>query len=340
MSRLLSEISVMPMANLLVIALCCLAFLYQVLDDALDDPKLTCFTLCPVNVIFLHEYYRLITSCFFHGSLMHIGMNMLTAAAVGSFLEKSYGTLRHAFTVLWGILLVPLCYVCVAWVCFTLFKIQGPMYQHSVGFSGVLFQLSVLEANLNPHSQRSVFGMFRVSSSAYPWAMLVIMQFLLPHVSFLGHLSGILVGTLQLYGVFDCILPSSACLREIENCSWIQPLSTKPNFVHAPTEDSEQRRRPGMLLESMKRFAFSGFMLCCNILETLKVFIFGYDRSQRSSEEEALTLSNTNVGVPLSVNYNRDNEIDEEDNIELQAAIAESLSPNEHLISQAKRISV
>ena len=250
---------------------------------------------------------------------MHIGMNMLTTAAIGSFLEKRYGTLRHAFTILWGILLVPTVYTFVAYILFALFEREGLMYQHSVGFSGVLFQLSVLEANLNPHSTRSVFGMFQVSSSAYPWAMLVLMQFLLPHVSFWGHLSGILVGTLQLYGVFDFLFPSDAYLREMEGWTWMQPLTRIPNFVSIPVEDTD-RRRPRMLLESIKGLAYAGCTLCSNIAETMTMCIFGYDNTNRRREGEEESFSNVS---PSSVDYDDDNQ---DDSLELQVALVESLS--------------
>ena len=47
-------------------------------------------------------------------------------------------------------------------------------------------------------------------SRLYPWALLVAMQVLIPGVSFLGHLGGILVGDLELRGFLDVLLPSPA----------------------------------------------------------------------------------------------------------------------------------
>ena len=42
----------------------------------------------------------------------------------------------------------------------------------------------------------SLFGLFRVPPHLYPWVLLLVIQLLMPGVSFLGHLSGILVGYL------------------------------------------------------------------------------------------------------------------------------------------------
>jgi rhomboid domain-containing protein 1 len=101
------------------------------------------------------------------------------------------------------------------------------MTQNCIGFSGVIFHLLVLEthhstttttnnaANDNNRT-RNVFGLFEVSSKAYPYALLVAIQFIMPHVSFLGHLSGIIIGTMQCHGVLDRLFPSYERLREWE----------------------------------------------------------------------------------------------------------------------------
>ena len=68
---------------------------------------------------------------------------------------------------------------------------------NSVGFSGVLFSLAVQESYLAGTTSRSLFGMVNVPSKYYPWAMLVVMQVLMPNVSFVGHLCGLLIGFLH-----------------------------------------------------------------------------------------------------------------------------------------------
>lgn len=40
----------------------------------------------------------------------------------------------------------------------------------------------------------SIFGLFSVPTWAFPWALLVIWQLLVPRASLLGHLTGLLVG--------------------------------------------------------------------------------------------------------------------------------------------------
>ena len=67
------------------------------------------------------------------------------------------------------------------------------MHQCAVGLSGVLFGLVVIDCHLSTSESRSIFGLFTVPARLYPWALLAVWTFLVPHASFLGHLSGALV---------------------------------------------------------------------------------------------------------------------------------------------------
>lgn len=61
------------------------------------------------------------------------------------------------------------------------------------GFSGVLFGLIVVETAQSGAPTCSILGLFSVPSPYFPWALLVFWQLLMPSVSFLGHLCGVLV---------------------------------------------------------------------------------------------------------------------------------------------------
>ena len=66
-------------------------------------------------------------------------------------------------------------------------------YQCAIGFSGIVFGLIVVDNNLTGATQRSIFGLFYVPAPLYPWTLLVLWQVIMPGVSFLGHLCGVLV---------------------------------------------------------------------------------------------------------------------------------------------------
>lgn len=167
MSRLNDFLRTIPPATLGVISLCCLLYAVQIVTDL----PLHAVTLCPRLVVHDSEYYRIVTSSLFHANFMHIGMNMMSTTAIGSMLEKRFGTLRMIITMLWSIILSSVIYIASALFLSVFLGFGGLMYQHSIGFSGVIFHLSVLECNLGPHASRSVFGMLDVPSSLYPWVL-------------------------------------------------------------------------------------------------------------------------------------------------------------------------
>ena len=169
MSRFNDLLRTIPPATLGVISLCCLLYMFQIVTDL----PLRAVTLCPRLVVHDNEYYRIVTSALFHANLMHIGMNCMSTLAIGSMLEKRLGTLRMIVTMLWSIFLTSVIYIASALFLNAFLGMKGLMEQHSIGFSGVIFHLSVLECNLGPHASRSVFGIFQVPSSLYPWVLYV-----------------------------------------------------------------------------------------------------------------------------------------------------------------------
>eukprot|EP00581_Thalassiosira_minuscula_P018172 CAMPEP_0183715488 /NCGR_PEP_ID=MMETSP0737-20130205/9680_1 /TAXON_ID=385413 /ORGANISM="Thalassiosira miniscula, Strain CCMP1093" /LENGTH=266 /DNA_ID=CAMNT_0025944583 /DNA_START=261 /DNA_END=1061 /DNA_ORIENTATION=+ len=199
--------------------------------------------------------------------------------AIGSMLERQIGTLTMGMTIAWGILLTSSIYVITAWMLHLIFDYEKLMIQHSVGFSGVIFQLSVLESNLNPNRMRNVFGFFTVSSKMYPWALLVILQFIMPQISFLGHLSGILVGTLQYYGCFDQLFPSNSYLQQCEGSERMASLRRQPSFVNTPDTRSWRRDGNGNNAGGVRMALLAAFasiaLYARYICETIQVCIFG-----------------------------------------------------------------
>lgn len=156
----------LPPTTLGIIVLCCTLYVAQLIGDV----ELHHVTMCPRAVVYLHEYYRLITSALFHANLMHIAMNMMSTAAIATMLERQLGTLRLLLIILWAILVTNVVYVAAALFLSGVLGKDDLMYQHAVGFSGVLFHLSVLECNMGPssHTARSVFGFFHVPAYIYP----------------------------------------------------------------------------------------------------------------------------------------------------------------------------
>jgi rhomboid domain-containing protein 1 len=209
---------------------------------------------------------------------MHIGMNMMSTAAISSMLEKRMGTLQHVMTILWAMLLTSCVYTIAAFFMHLVFGMDGLMYQHSVGFSGVLFHLSVLECNMTPHRSRSVFGFLTVPAYLYPWALLVVLQLFMPNLSLMGHLAGVLTGTLQFFGVFDAILVSDAYLQEMEKWNGLRFLTGQPSFVATPISLDAAPRDPVAFRRALGTGIQTLVTFVGNILETILVCIVGRGR--------------------------------------------------------------
>jgi membrane associated rhomboid family serine protease len=141
---------------------------------------------------------RLFGSALIHGDDMHLWYNMLSLLNKGVTLETATGSGHFLLLVLglWALsqlLVVVLSYVLL------LVGYTDPFYMCSVGFSGVIFALKYILGH------RSVPGLtqvmyFTMDIKYAAWAELILIQFLVPNASFLGHLCGILAGILWEHG--------------------------------------------------------------------------------------------------------------------------------------------
>lgn len=293
MSRLNELIQSTPLATLAILGLNVSIYICQILLD----PQLNHYTLVPYLVLYRGQVYRLVTSTLLHGSLMHIAMNGMSLLGLGSALEKHVmGTTPLFLMTLGSIFATPSVHVLLAWMAH-LVGYSNWFHQNSVGFSGVLFHWSVLESRRS-NEPRSVFGFVRVPAHLYPWALLVILQLFMPNLSFLGHLSGIIVGTAQVYSGYT---PQSSLVE--------RRLSSLQTFVPTVEGFSLGGRGESSSTPSLRHACGALGTYAGWILETIKVIIFG--RGQRANANVQL-VGNTDDddewnGLPTVM------EVDDED---------------------------
>jgi len=129
------------------------------------------------------QWWRLITSGFLHGNVIHIGFNMYLLFVLGPQLERLYGSLRFLLIYLGALLFGSLAVMLFDW------------NQSTLGASGAVLGLGgalgivLWERGINPrHSP--VFGLV-VLNLALP--------LLVPGISFWGHFGGIVGGALMAY---------------------------------------------------------------------------------------------------------------------------------------------
>uniref|UniRef100_A0A7S0RWB4 UBA domain-containing protein n=1 Tax=Pyramimonas obovata TaxID=1411642 RepID=A0A7S0RWB4_9CHLO len=164
--------------------------------------------MSPYFIVRRYEVYRAFTSVVFHGGVLHIVFNMLAFVPLGSSLERAIGSVQYMYTIL---------VFCVIGAClhalggYTLamnpvLPLPRELNKCSIGLSGVIFGLIVVDTSMSGLQSRSIFGLFSVPAKYYPWALLVLFQLLMPNVSFMGHLSGLLVGLAYIHGMLQWII--------------------------------------------------------------------------------------------------------------------------------------
>lgn len=134
---------------------------------------------------------------------------------------------------MWTILLCGIFYCLLSWLLSTVTGSVSYLMQPAVGYSGVLFAYILIECYHATVQSRSLFGFFSVPAKIYPWVILIGMQFFMPNISFVGHLSGILVGLLAVYGCMDWLMPSYEFCATYEVSSVCFNLYKFSNFVAA-----------------------------------------------------------------------------------------------------------
>uniref|UniRef100_A0A667ZKT6 Rhomboid domain containing 1 n=1 Tax=Myripristis murdjan TaxID=586833 RepID=A0A667ZKT6_9TELE len=163
-----------------------------------------------VEQVYWHgDWLRLLLSPLHHLNDWHLYFNMVSFLGSGVNLERRLGGawllyLLSVFTVLTGLV-----YLVLEAGLTKITRDQSYSRRSVVGFSGVLFALTVLTDHYHPGGVTSVMGI-HVSNRYAIWVELVLIQLIVPRASFIGHLAGILVGLLYTTGPLRKIMKAFA----------------------------------------------------------------------------------------------------------------------------------
>uniref|UniRef100_A0A0D9VX00 UBA domain-containing protein n=1 Tax=Leersia perrieri TaxID=77586 RepID=A0A0D9VX00_9ORYZ len=187
----------------------------------------------PSAVASRFQVYRFYTSIVFHGSLLHVLFNMLALVPLGTELERIMGSVRLLFLMFLLATTNAIFHLIIAFLVTynPLHPVSYLVDECSIGFSGVIFSMIVIETSLSGVQSRSVFGLFNVPAKWYAWILLVLFQFLASNVSLLGHLCGILSGFAYTYGLFNYLLPGPSFYSSIEGLSALSVCVRRPGFI-------------------------------------------------------------------------------------------------------------
>ncbi|KAI1285405.1 Rhomboid-related protein 4 [Halotydeus destructor] len=139
------------------------------------------------------DWRRLIFSAFEHGDDWHLYYNMISFLYKGRDLEKRFGSVKFFVILVLFTILTSFSYIGVSMALYEVTSNRNYLHSCAVGFSGVIFALKVLMTHYSPHGRQYVMGIPVAAKYAF-WFELVVIQFVSPNASFVGHLAGILVG--------------------------------------------------------------------------------------------------------------------------------------------------
>ncbi|GAA2847229.1 rhomboid family intramembrane serine protease [Nonomuraea rubra] len=133
----------------------------------------------PAGVAVYGEYHRLITAAFVHGGVFHILFNCWALYVVGPYLERAFGHVRYAALYLISALGGS---VLGLWL--------DPLGQPTVGASGAIFGLFGAVFVVGRKLNMDVRGI------AVLIALNLAITFLVPGISWTGHVGGLITGSL------------------------------------------------------------------------------------------------------------------------------------------------
>ena len=180
--------------------------IYLRLFTGLPSVRQACISY--VYVWYGEDWKRIFLSPFFHLDDMYLYYNMVSFLWKGRSLEPRLGSsgmlyLISVFSVLTSVTLLILDF-CLS----VLFNDLSYLHTCAAGFSGVIFALKVVTTYNLPSGSVTNMFLFNVPSRIAHWVELVVIQLLVPSVSFTGHLAGILVGLLYVKGPLKTIMDS------------------------------------------------------------------------------------------------------------------------------------
>lgn len=175
-------------------------FLY--LLSFLKNFEMNNYSICLWQIIYKHQYYRMITHNFFHANFVHILFNLIFFYFVGRSLEKKIGSFLTFFYICESVVLIWFYYIGILkmlkYVVIESLKMTEYNYDFycSIGFSGILFSLYYLFCSFKnvKESVMLLFNFIPIKAKYTPYCYLILMQMMNPKSSFLGHLCGILTG--------------------------------------------------------------------------------------------------------------------------------------------------
>ncbi|MDP2425682.1 MAG: rhomboid family intramembrane serine protease [Candidatus Izemoplasmatales bacterium] len=155
-----------------------------VLGFFITNGLLPTFGLVPVLVVQFNQWYRVVSTMFFHTDLLHIASNMLVLYILGTALERTLGPWRYAL----------LYFISGIGSSLAVTFLTNPL-TYTIGASGAIY--GVMGALLYITFVRPTWFSFQSVKTIRTLMIInIIITFIFPNISIVGHLGGLGVGVL------------------------------------------------------------------------------------------------------------------------------------------------
>jgi len=159
-------------------------------------------SICEWPIIYLKQYYRILTNHFFHLTFIHFFFNMLIFYFIGRIVEKKIGSMLLLIIILKSIVLISVIYLGIIellkYIVVTSMKFKEYNYDFysTVGFSGILFCMYEILCLFSSRAEnyQNIFSFLPIKSKYLPIFYLFCNQLINPNSSYIGHASGIICG--------------------------------------------------------------------------------------------------------------------------------------------------
>ena len=228
----------LPVMCKLLLVINIILFICELLISSL----VSSYCLSPARILaFPSQYFSsLFLSNYFHSNplqsgpigIFHILINMMTLVSIGSSLEKEFGSISFiGITVFFSLFIGP---IQIPLSLFTNFISMGKisllsLNQCGIGFSGILFAYFIIYLKFIVKNQEMTMYGIKCKKWYLPFIQLIILSFLL-RASFIGHLSGIIMGIIYISGFPPCFQLRHSIIKKIENLNCLNFITNRSDF--------------------------------------------------------------------------------------------------------------
>ena len=144
--------------------------------------------LIPIYVSAHHQYYRIFTSAFLHGSILHIGLNMVSLWVLGRFIEEVLRPVRMLIVYFVALIASGVSVV-----------LSSPPDAYTLGASGAIFglfgALFAIGVKLGSRGRELVRANLGILVLNLAWSFV-------PGISWQAHVGGLIAGFITTYVLF------------------------------------------------------------------------------------------------------------------------------------------